>query len=224
MDELTPGVYDCPQTLERGDDFTIHPTAVETPRGVLLVDVGFPGQLGTVESHLAERSHALDDVWAVLCTHQDGDHVAGLADVVERVDPLVLAHRDCAPYVDGREHPVKSDEGDRYPPVDVDLELAGGETLRTDAGPVEVVFTPGHAPGHVSLFVREAGLLVAADALTADADGLAGPSERHTLEMDEALDSAAALANLPVESVHCHHGGHVAADSEILRMVVDERQ
>jgi glyoxylase-like metal-dependent hydrolase (beta-lactamase superfamily II) len=127
-------------------------------------------------------------VWAVLLTHQDGDHAGGLASVVASTDAVVFAHEVCAPYVDGREDPIKGGS-DRYDPVPVDVELTDGVRFRTAAGPMRVVFTPGHAPGHVSLYLPDERLLLAADALTAARGRLRGPSEEFTLDMSEATDS-----------------------------------
>lgn len=220
---LPEAVHKLTQTVDQGDrTVTIHPAAVETPRGVLLVDVGYPGELDQVETGLDAAGLSLDDVTAVLLTHQDGDHAGGLSDLLDRTDATVYAHQNCAPYVDGREHPIKSPEGHRYPPADVDVQLVGGERFRTDAGLMDVVYTPGHAPGHLSLYFPPERLLLAADALTADESGLAGPSEQFTLEMDEALDSAASLAKRDVEQVLCFHGGLVAADGDRIAAVVDE--
>ncbi|MEF8853821.1 MAG: MBL fold metallo-hydrolase [Haloarculaceae archaeon] len=155
-----------------------------------------------------------------LRAHTDARNRRGGASVIEETDAVVFAHETCARYVDGREDPIKG-EGDRYPPVPVDVELVDGERFRTEAGPMEVVFTPGHAPGHVSLYFPEKRLLVAADALTADEDGLQGPSERFTLDMAGAAESVERLAALDVESVHCYHGGTVAADSDRIAEVAE---
>ena len=208
--ELTDGVYSFPQTIERdGVENTINPAAVETSKGVVLLDTGYPGLTDQIAANLDDMGAGWDDVSAVLITHQDGDHAGSLSEVVERTGAVVYAHPACAPYVDGREHPIKSPEGERYPPVDVDVEVVDGVSFRTAAGPMDVVFTPGHAPGHLSLHFPDAGLLIAADALTADEDGLAGPSEEYTLEMDEALDSASRFADLDVGQTLCYHGGFV---------------
>lgn len=217
-----PGpVHAFPQSIDReGEAVTIHPAAVETPSGALLLDVGFPGQLDRVEANLRAAGLAVSDVTAVLLTHHDGDHAGGLAELLERTDATVYAHERCAPHVDGREEPVKSPDGQRYPAAPVDVELVGGERFRTDAGPMDVVHTPGHTAGHLSLHFPEQSLLVAADALTADESGLAGPSPEFSLEMDRALDSAASLADLDVASILCYHGGVVEADADdILRVV-----
>jgi len=208
-DELADGVYAFPQTITReGREATFTPAAVETDRGLLLLDVGFPGAIDQLEAHLSETGNGFADVWAVLLTHQDGDHAAGLSEVVDRADPLVVAHPECAPYVDGRLDPIKADD-DRYPPVPVDVEVADGSALATRAGRMEVVHTPGHAPGHVSLYFPGQRLLVAGDALTAPEGELAGPKAEFTPEMDEAIESVGRLADEDVERTLCYHGGLV---------------
>lgn len=209
MRMLADGIYAFPQTIDRGgQDATFHPAAVETDRGVLLLDVGFPQAIEQLEANLEEAGFGWPDVWGVLLTHQDGDHAAALSDVVGRTEPVTFAHPECAPFVDGRAEPIKSD-GDRYPPVGIDVEVADGTTFRTVAGPMVVVFTPGHAPGHVSLFFPEEKLLIAGDALTAEGGQLAGPNEEYTLDLEEATESVGKLAERDVERTLCYHGGFV---------------
>jgi len=214
MERLTDGVHALTQTVQAPDgERAFNPVAVETNRGLLLLDVGLPGQAEALWEELATAAFDWPDVWAVLVTHQDGDHAGALASVCEKTDAVVFAHEGCAPYVDGRKDPLKSD-GDRYPPVPVDVELVGEERFRTAAGPMVVVYTPGHAPGHVSVYFPEEHLLIAADALTAADGALRGPSEQFTLDMAEATQSVARLAALAADRVHCYHGGTVATDDD----------
>jgi glyoxylase-like metal-dependent hydrolase (beta-lactamase superfamily II) len=221
MQRLTDGVYAFTQEIEaESGSRAFHPSAVETDRGLLLLDVGLPGAADALEEELAAVGFEWTDVWTTLVTHQDGDHAGALSTVRDRSDCVVFAHPECAPYVDGRKDPIKSD-GERYPPVPVDVEIPGGTRFRTVAGPIDVVFTPGHAPGHVSLFFPDERLLVAADALTATDGELQGPSERFTLDMAGARESAARLADLPVERVLCYHGGVADADGDRIADVAD---
>ncbi|WP_436908259.1 MBL fold metallo-hydrolase [Halosimplex marinum] len=214
MEELTEGVYAFTETVETDEgERAFHPAAVETDRGLLLVDAGLPGQAEALGAEIEAAGFGWADVWAVLITHQDGDHAGALASVREETDAVVFAHEACAPYVDGREEPIKGD-GERYPPVPVDVELVDEERFRTRAGPMEVVYTPGHAPGHVSLYLPDERLLLAADALTAADGQLQGPSEHFTLDMAEAGQSVARLASLAVDGVLCYHGGFAAADGD----------
>lgn len=207
--KIADGVYAFPQTITRdGQESTYHPAAVETERGLLLLDIGFPQAIDQLAEHLSDAGHGWADVWAALLTHQDGDHVAGLSSVTERVNPLTFAHPECAPYVDGRLDPIKGG-GDRYPSVPIDVAVTDGTVFRTAAGPMQVLFTPGHAPGHVSLYFPDEKILIAADAITAQGGELSGPSEEFSLDMETAIESVGRLAEYDIEHTLCYHGGYV---------------
>jgi glyoxylase-like metal-dependent hydrolase (beta-lactamase superfamily II) len=218
--ELADSVYSFPVSVEREDGVkTYHLSGVERGGGLLLFDAGLQGEVDRLDGALAAHGFALSDVEAVLLTHHDGDHAGGLEHVVEASGATVFAHPAETPYVDGRAQPIKS-EGSRYPAVPVDVEVVGGVSFSTAAGPVELVETPGHSPGHLSLYLPARRLLVAADAMTAR-DGLSGPSERFTPDMVEATRSVGRLATLAVEGVLCYHGGYVEADADDVAAVYE---
>jgi glyoxylase-like metal-dependent hydrolase (beta-lactamase superfamily II) len=146
--------------------------------------------------------------------------VAAVPALLEATTVTVAAHRGATPYIDGRTELVKGDR--RYDPVDVDLELCEGVRFRTDAGPMEVLFTPGHSPGHICLYFADHGALLAADALTARDGVLAGPPENMTPNWEEALNSVDRLTEYDVQRVLCYHGGPVSAGPEELKRVVTE--
>lgn len=201
--EIVDGVYSLPVSveLEDGTELTVNPAAVETERGAVVIDTGWPGSAEQLESGLDRAGLGWDDVWSVVITHQDLDHAGALAEVLDMTDPVVFAHRECAPYVDGREFPVKL-EDERYPPARVDVELSEGVRFDTAAGPMEVVFTPGHAPGHVSLYFADEQLLVSGDALHAPEGTLDGP--RYPRDEATAIDSIERLASLEVRRTLTH--------------------
>ncbi|WP_222918469.1 MBL fold metallo-hydrolase [Natrinema sp. SYSU A 869] len=219
--ERDTGVHVLPITVEYGGrTFTITPTLVETERGPVLIDAGPQDSLEGIRTHLRSLGYELTDIWLVLLTHHDGDHAGGLADLLEQVDAVVATHHDEAPYISGELDPIKGD-GERYPPVDVDIELTDGVRFPTLAGPMEVVATPGHAPGHVSLYLPNSNLLIAGDALVADGgegtDGeepLAGPKPRFTPAMGRAIESVGTLADLEIDHTVCYHGGYVDQGTE----------
>lgn len=223
--ELADGAYTLPIAVERdGTETTFHPAAVETDRGVVLLDAGLPGTTDDLGAALTDAGLGFADVTAVVLTHHDGDHAGGLAGVRERAaDPVVYAHEAATPFVDGRERPVKTDpDAERYPPVPVDVELQDGVTFRTRAGPMRAVFTPGHAPGHLSLHLPEADLLLAGDALTSEGGELRPPVERFTPDVREATRSVGRLTELDADRVHCYHGGPADEGTAGVERVYDE--
>lgn len=217
---IADGIYGLPQTLALGEtEETIYPVAIETEFGLCLIDVGLPDSIATIEQNLEEHDYTLSDIEYILFTHQDFDHCGGAGAVLERTDATVMAHEADAPAIDGREQPIKGD--DRYPAVDVDIELVGGETLQMGDHSLELIHTPGHTPGHLSVLVDD-DLLIAGDAVNKESDGFAGPRERFTPDMETATASVHRLSFRNFETVHCFHGGTLEATEEDVKAIADD--
>lgn len=224
--QVTDGVYALPLDVEIADrEMTLNPVAVETPRGLLLLDTGMPGGADDLADALATEGLDIADTWGVVVTHQDVDHAGCLADVVDRTGAVVFAHEADAPYVEGAVELVKSTEerSMSYPAATVDVRLVGGETFATDAGPMEAVYTPGHSPGHTSYYFPEAELLVTADALNAEDGRLVGPREGATPELDTAWESVEELADREISHALCFHGGYVEDGTERVEELLASR-
>jgi len=225
--EITNGLYALPQIVEPitvdREQSTIYPAAVETRRGLLLLDTTYPGEFEQFADSLADIGWELADVAEIVLTHQDIDHAGATATAVECTGATVYAHEQCAPHVDGR-RPRSKNVGDTpYPTAPVDVELVDGVTFTTTAGPMTVVYTPGHAPGHISLYFIEERLLVTGDAMAAPEGPLEGPHEAFTPDMVTARESTERLADLDIDRILCHHGGPLEVGSERIRELVERR-
>ena len=162
-------------------------------------------------------------------THQDLDYIGGLPEVLrargER--PEVLAHEEDKPYIEGDKPLVKMNrermaqmmkslpESQRRqlqrilsnPPTGkVDRILHDGEELPLHGG-IEVIHTPGHTPGRLSLFVKKARFLIAGDELRVEEGELVGPSDWATRDMGQANASLRKLTDYEIDYVLCYHGG-----------------
>ena len=126
---------------------------------VLVVDPGeeaerilaAAGELGTVE--------------AILLTHCHFDHIGAVAPVAAATGAPV--------YCPAIEVPVLADimafvpwEGfGPYESYEADETVAGGETLELAGLELDVIFTPGHSPGHVTYSVRGEEAIFSGDVL-----------------------------------------------------------
>jgi glyoxylase-like metal-dependent hydrolase (beta-lactamase superfamily II) len=207
---------------------------LDEENGHTLVDTGLPGQEEAIASALADAGIGVRDLERIIFTHQDLDHVGSGAALVRQSGARALAHAVEAPYVEGELKPLKPTPEmleqrpqmremlQRLEPVGVDDLLEDGERLDL-AGGTRVIFTPGHTPGHTSLYLERSRVLVAGDALTAEEGRLNGPNPPVTLDTDEAARSVRRLAELDVKTIVCYHGGLVSEDANgQLRRVVEE--
>ena len=100
---------------------------------------------------------------AILVTHADADHVAGLADLAEGTGaPIYAPPRDRMPAERASGWLAVRD-------YTVDTELDGGETLDVAGISFEVIAIPGHSPDHVAFFAD--GCLFSGDLLFAGSVG-----------------------------------------------------
>lgn len=175
---------------------------------------------------------------AIVLTHAHFDHVGSLVKLAEEWDVPVYAHHLEIPYLTG----VSS-----YPPPDPSV---GGGLLAElsflyPKGPINItervislpqggrvpvlnewkyIHTPGHAPGHISLFRESDKVLIAGDAFVTTKQEsviavllqlrkLSGPPKYFTPDWLSASVSVEQLANLEPEVVATGHGRPMRGES-----------
>jgi len=208
-----------------GGPSVVYPVLLTGEEGATLVDTGFPGQGPALEAALKAHGLAMADLDRVILTHQDVDHIGNLP-AVAAGRATVLAHRLEAPYIEGRERLLKFNpermqqmvarlpEAARAqfeklmsdpPKATVDVLLEDGEELPLYGG-LTVIHTPGHTPGHISLYFPQHRVLISGDAMRVVNGQLEGPGPEVTPDMPMAM---ASLSKVPadVEYVLCYHGG-----------------
>lgn len=200
-------------------------------RSWVLVDAGIPGAKRFIKSAAEKRFGAGARPAAIVMTHGHFDHVGVLEDLVAEWDAPVYAHRLEQPYLDGRAAYPPGDPSvggglmaalaPLYPqkPVNVGTQL---RTLPSDGSIPPMpgwrwIHTPGHAPGHVSLWREVDGALIAGDAFVTTAQESAyavavqepeihGPPKYYTIDWEAAGQSVETLGLLRPDLVVTGHG------------------
>jgi glyoxylase-like metal-dependent hydrolase (beta-lactamase superfamily II) len=233
---IADGVYvlPIPRNSQGAAGFLNLTLILDEQNGNTLVDAGLPGQAEAIGAALVEAGIGVRDLRRIIFTHQDLDHVGSGADLVRQSGARVLAHPADAPHIDGslrllkpspemlEQRPQMRETLERLEPVGVDEHLEDGDRLDLTGG-TRVIFTPGHTPGHLCLYLERSKVLVAGDALTAEGGHLNGPNPSMTLEMRPAMQSIRRLAELEIDTIVCYHGGVVGEDANgQLRRVIQE--
>ncbi|HEX2412294.1 MAG TPA: MBL fold metallo-hydrolase [Solirubrobacteraceae bacterium] len=142
--------------------FTVGPLAencwvIEEHGRAIVVDPGDEADrlIETVEDVTVE---------AILLTHTHFDHVGAVAPMARHTGAPVYCPatetfvlRDINAYVFPGYGP--------YEPYDPERTLDGGEHLTLAGLDIDVLFTPGHSPGHVSFSIPHHGLVLSGDVL-----------------------------------------------------------
>lgn len=162
---------------------------------VAIVDTGTARSGPAIEAALSTLGAGWADVDHVIVTHAHDDHVGGL-------DEVLMAATAAVGYAGA------GDIDQLRAPRDLVAVADGDEVFG-----LRVLATPGHTPGHISVFDPETGLLVAGDALVSDAGGrIAGPNPGFTDDLELAHESVRGLPADEVTTILVGHGEPVLDD------------
>lgn len=167
------------------------------------------------ECVVIDAPHSVDDILAVVgerrvkaivCTHAHDDHVRVAPALREKVVAPILLHPD--------DKPLWELTHTQYL---WDVDLADGQRIEVGGTTLQVIHTPGHAPGAVCLYAPDLGCVFTGDTLFHGGPGATGRSysDRPTLE----ASIRARLFDLPGDTVvHTGHGEDttIAAERERL--------
>ena len=224
MPMLIPLTLTVPETGE-----VLCPALLADGAHLVLVDCGYPDSLPLIEAAMAELGLSPAELTEVFITHHDDDHMGGLARLCARYPRIrVVAGTEEAPYLTGARkslrlcqaealQPTLSPEarawGEAFcrrlkavEPAPVHQTVADGDLLPWCGG-CRVIATPGHTPGHCSLYLPGLRAVVTGDAVVLEAGTPAVANPQFALDLPRAEASLQKLLALDADCWLCYHGG-----------------
>ncbi|MDR3601938.1 MAG: MBL fold metallo-hydrolase [Desulfosporosinus sp.] len=212
-----------------GTPNVINPTLILDNDRLILIDTGFPGQLSQIKEAIEREGLLFSKLKMVILTHQDIDHVGSLSSILKELPNgvEVLAHKEERAYIQGDKLPVKvaqfeahlsslpNEMKEIYEKMktfyennksNVDRTLSEGEELPYCGG-ITVIYTPGHTPGHICLYIKRYKILIAGDALQIQGGVLIQAPQSTNFDTELNIESLKKITQYDVETVICYHGG-----------------
>ncbi|CAN5244505.1 MBL fold metallo-hydrolase [soil metagenome] len=195
----------------------------------LLVDTGLAGRASQIIAAAEARFGAGTRPEAIVLTHGHFDHAGNAAELSEKWEVPIYAHRMELPYLTGRSSYPPPDPTiggaiaflSRFmpsKPYDFSAQVRELQPSELPGAPGwEWLPTPGHSPGHISLFRPSDRVLLAGDAFaTMNMDSwtglitgkqvLARAGAPFNMDWDATRSSVRQLAKLRPNVVGCGHG------------------
>ena len=203
----------------------------------VLVDAGMPYSSEEIISVVEKRYGVNKKPKAIILTHGHFDHVGAIIELVNKWNIPVYAHELELPFLTGKESYPKPDptvEGGSVAkmsiifPVDAINLGEHVEALPAD-GTVpfltgfQWIHTPGHSPGHISLFREKDGVLIVGDAFVTvkqeylykvftQEQEISGPPRYLTPDWKAARESVTKLSKLKPKIAITGHGLPMTGD------------
>lgn len=209
--EITAGVHLVPGVIA-------HPYLIVDHDGLTLIDAGLPWGANRILKYITALGYAPGDLRRIVITHADGDHVGGLATLKAASGAHAYASAiEAEAIAAGRQSRQLKLHGlqkwlfaalapiFRARPATVDELLVGDQVLPVLGG-LRVVETPGHTPGHISLFAPSVGILFAGDSMVSEHSNLRVSRGMNTWDEAQAAESMKLQMALGARIICVGHG------------------
>ena len=197
-----------------------NPYVIVDEDGVTVIDTGLPRSEKRILAYIAGVGKQAQDIKRIIITHADLDHFGGLAALQAASGARTYASKiEADAIATGKSSRQIKPAGFslrrmlfalvspfvKATPFQIDELLLEGDKLPALGGLV-VLETPGHTPGHISLFAPSAGVLFCGDSMVSDQNKLQGSRPGITWDESRARESERKQAALGAQIVCSGHG------------------
>jgi glyoxylase-like metal-dependent hydrolase (beta-lactamase superfamily II) len=173
--QVAPGVF----SLWQRKGAYVHAYLIDAPDGLILIDTLFDSDAKRVLKLIEKNGRSVRDVKHIIMTHAHRSHLGGLALLKELSGATVYSHEwesdlitgdRAAQQVSWRPQPSyrtylfqlgNNLNLTHHPPCEVDQFIHQGDQI----GPLQVIHSPGHSPGHLTFYWPQRRALFSGDAI-----------------------------------------------------------
>ncbi|WP_071392871.1 MBL fold metallo-hydrolase [Bacillus tuaregi] len=213
-----------------GEKNVIYPSLIRMENELTLVDTGYANFLPLIEKEILKNGYVMKQLKNIIITHYDDDHIGSLYDFKENYPwTQVIASETEAKYISGEaksERLVQAEEMQEdlpkeeqefgkwfiqqlknLKPVAIDEKVQDGDMILNNQ--CQVIATPGHTSGHISLFFPNLESVITGDAAVLENHGLAIANPHFCLNLEKAEQSLNRIKQLNAKNYYCYHGGKI---------------
>lgn len=227
--EIAPGIHSVKQI----QGIFVHAFIVEEDDGLTLVDTLYSTDAKPIRKVIKSIGRSVQDIKRIVLTHAHRAHLGGLAALKAASGADVYCHAWEADIVRGNRkqqclafRPMKpyilwpfqiASLFGKHPPCQVDRLIDDGDQV----GSLEVVYAPGHTPGHLVFFQPDHRVLFAGDALVTWPEF--GPGWKgYMLNYKQERDTIYKMADLEPDVIAVGHGDAITEDgTEYMQSLID---
>ncbi|WP_436864883.1 MBL fold metallo-hydrolase [Bacillus fungorum] len=206
----------------------IYPSLIIINNELTLVDTGYINFLPLIEDAILKYGYEMKNLKNIIITHYDDDHIGSLYDFKVKYPHVnIIASEIESHYINGdikSERLVQAKEMLEHMPIEekefgewfiqqlknirhisVDEKVHDGQMILNDE--CQIVATPGHTSGHISLYFPNLNCVITGDAAVQDNCELEIANPNFCLDIEKAEESLKRIKNLKAASYYCYHGG-----------------
>ncbi|UCE97304.1 MAG: MBL fold metallo-hydrolase [Dehalococcoidia bacterium] len=197
-------------------------------RKITIIDTGFRGSSRTIDHALKKLGRSISEVSHIFITHNHLDHIGGLPELIRKTQAKTAVHKadlsfgeQGLPYGGFIKWLLKFPGISFFWPLiyatpdDFDILLEGGEVF-DPLGGMEILHTPGHTPGSISLLLRHKKLIIIGDILNNGRGELHLTPQSVSSDMSQVRESVRRLAQINFEIMCFGHGRPIIGEASAM--------
>ncbi len=179
---------------------------------LILIDSGRPGSAQKILKYMRSIGLEPSDLSKIILTHHHIDHMGGVPELKEKTNAKVVLHEKEAKILSGElKTPGRGimsifSKFLQYfyqsVPIEPDLIVKEGDEISG----LEVVNTPGHTPGSISLYDKQKEIMFVGDAIVFSNGNIRKPTKRSCWDFKQAGRSIKKLTKFDFEIMLSGHG------------------